>query len=439
MNRLRWQAVAGFALLGMAFAVSAPAQTLKLEEALRIAEKNAPLARIAEAQADEGSARAHMAAAAFFPQIGVNSNYVSSDNPVQVFMFALNQGKFSLGSDVNNPPRADNWQLSAQAGLRLFSGGSDLANYRAARSAASGLKHMASGVQNDLTLKVIKAYLSVLTAQEFAHAAESAVNAYRTAEQVFSARLDAGTVLKTDLLNIQVQRFRSDEQLLNATNALQLAKENLKFILGLESLPYDDFSSIDDLELPGTDAIEPTPRPEVEAKRSFARSVRSQLSATKGSYLPALNFFASIDRYQGWEFDGTKHNWTIGLSAHWFLFDGFLVRSQVREKRAALVVAEEEARMAQLQASLELTSARFSLQESDQRVTVLTAAKKLALESAALTRQRSEQGLMLTSQVIDAENALVQAEVGLVQAKADRLLAIASLRRALGLPIVGDL
>lgn len=438
MKKIHRQVLTATILLSVLTAGSIQAQTLTLEEAMRIAHANAPTARIAQERVAEGTARVRMAEAAFYPQFGISSSYVSSDNPVQAFMFALNQGKFSMAADVNNPPRADNWQLTAQAGMRLFSGGSDIANRQAARAAEQGLEKIESATRNEVSLQVLRAYLSVLTAQQFVRAAESAVEAYSSAESAIGSRVDAGTALRTDLLNIQVQRIRAEELRLRAQNSLLLAREGLKFALGVDSLPYSDFSSLDQIRIVETTSTGSLNRPEVEARDAFAEAARAQLSSAKGSYLPTINLFATADRYQGWEFDGTNNNWTFGVNAQWSIFDGFLTRSKVREKRAGLRIAEEEARLARLQTALELESARSSMLEATERVKVMTQATGLARESATLTRQRFEQGLMLTSQVIDAENALVQAEVGLAQAKADRLYAIASLRRALSLPIVGE-
>ncbi|MGB5107580.1 MAG: TolC family protein [Candidatus Zixiibacteriota bacterium] len=438
MRQVGWLAGLLAAILVLPSAKPGIAQQLSLEDALKIAGRNAPTTQIARHQVIAANARVKAAESAFYPQFGINSSYVSSDNPVQAFMFALNQRKFSLSSDVNNPPRADNWQLSIQGGINLFSGGSSISNRRAARYALDGQTSMERATANEVALQVIGAYLAVLTAQESKRASEAATNSYAVAESVSAARVEAGTALKTDLLNIQVQRIQSEERQLRADNEMTLAKERLRFALGLEALPYHEFSSIDQVKLIEVDVEAPSTRPELEARTAFAKAARSELSAARGSYLPSVNLFASADRYQGWEFDGTGDDWTIGVRAHWAVFDGFLTRANVREKSAQFQIAEEEARMAKMQMDLELTTARSSVAEATQRVAVMTKAAALASESAVLTRQRFEQGLLITSQVIDAENVLVQAEVGLVQAKADRLKAIALLRRALNLSIVGE-
>ena len=57
-----------------------------------------------------------------------------------------------------------------------------------------------------------------------------------------------------------------------------------------------------------------------------------------------------------------------------------------------------------------------------------------ASESESLTRARFEQELALSTELIDAETALLAARVRRAEAEADRQIAIAAVRKALALP-----
>lgn len=432
MNRLLLLSLVLFAL------ARADGQVLTLDRAIATAHEQAPMARIAEQQVAEASARASQTVAAFLPMVQVSSGYTASDNAVNAFMFALNQGEFQLVGDLNNPDAADNFQASAQIGLNLFNGGRDLANLRAARAAHRGAEFNRLASIDQVTLGVIRAYLAVLTTQEFVRASEASVMAFASAEQVSSSRVNTGTALKTDLLSIQVEKAQAEERLLQSRNALTLAREGLRLAMGLDSLPYAEFSTLDEvvLSLPLDSA--PGIRPEVQARQAFADAAKSEFRAAWAGYLPSVNAFASFDYYKGWEFDGSNDSWTAGVSLKWSVFDGLLTGSTIREKRARMKAADEGARMARLQSSVELHSAASSLREATERVSVMRRAVELATEGATLTRQRYEQGLVLTAHVIDAENNLVQTEVGLARAKADELFARAALRHALNQPILGE-
>lgn len=414
------------------------AQSLTLREAISIAERNSPIAIAAAERVNEAAAKAQQAQAMFMPMLKITSSYSQSDNPVQVFMYALNQGKFALSPNLNDPGVADNWVISGQAGLRLFNGGRDWANRAAANAAKRGMINVEAATLDELRIQVTRSYLLVLTATEYVRSAEASVLSYESNEQVLTDRVAAGTTLKTELLNVQVQKARAEERLLQARNGLALAREGLGLLLGSDSLGYSDFGTLDEVRIAEPSAAKRGDNPAVLAKSAFADAARAQLRAAKGGYLPSLNAFASIDRYQGWEFDGTESSWSAGLMLEWTLFDGLFTPGVVKEKRANFEAAKEDARQARLQASVEVTSASFNLDESNQRVAVMERAVELAKESAALTGQRFAQGLAISDNVINAQDALVQAEFGLAQAKADRLFAIAALRRALAMPIIGD-
>lgn len=416
----------------------ARSQTLTLLDAVATAERSSPTAVAARERVAEAEAMARQANALFYPVVRITSSYSQSDNPVNVFMYALNQGQFQLTPDLNDPAAADNWVVSGQAAIRLFSGGRDLATRSAAKAALNGHRNLRLLAVNELTMQVTRSYLQVLTSAEYLRSAQTSVAAYSESEKVMASRVDAGTALKTELLNIQVQLARSEERLLQAQNGYALAKEGLRLVMGLEELPASDFESLESLSIPEPTSLQAGDRPEVLAPTAFAEAAHAQLRAAKSGYLPAVNAFASIDRYQGWEYDGDKSSWSAGLSLEWTLFDGFYTQAAVSEKRATLKAAQEAVRQSRLQTSVELRSADFSVREATQRVAVMDRAVRLARESSDLTRQRFAQGLALSSHVIDAEDSLVQAEFGLAQARADRLLAIATLRRALALPITGD-
>jgi outer membrane protein len=422
----------------LSLALDIGATQLTLEQAITLSKEQSPIARIASQQVIEASARQAQARSAFLPMVRVSSGYTASDNAVNSFMFALNQGQFALAGDLNNPPSADNFQASAQVGLSLFNGGRDLANLQAAGAARAGTEFLRKATGNEITLGVTRMYLAVLTAQEAERACNSAVEAFASAEKVMTSRVENGTALKTDLLNIQLEKARSEEQLLRASNGLALAKEGLRLAIGLDSLPYTEFESLDQIPQPAFSDSSNGLRPEIQARDLFARAAGKEYRAAWGGYMPSISAFASADYARGFKFKHANNSWTAGVMLNWNIFDGLFTNSSIREKRARMKSADESARMTRLQTSVELTSARNGYSEASQRVVVMQHAVELATESVRLTRTRFDQGLVLTSNVIDAENNLVQATVGLAQAKADKLFALAQLRRALSLPLLGE-
>jgi outer membrane protein TolC len=131
---------------------------------------------------------------------------------------------------------------------------------------------------------------------------------------------------------------------------------------------------------------------------------------------------------------GQGQNYTAGVLAQWDLWDGFSTRAKVREANANLESAREEQRKLRLALDLEVEQARLDLKAADERLAVSGKTVEQAEESAGLTRNRFEQGLALSTQLIDSESALVAARVRRAEAESDRRIAIAALRKALALP-----
>jgi outer membrane protein TolC len=141
-----------------------------------------------------------------------------------------------------------------------------------------------------------------------------------------------------------------------------------------------------------------------------------------------------MDYDYGWTYSNGGGSYTAGALLQWDLWDGKLTRAKVAEANANLESAREEQRKLRLALDLEVEQARLELKAANERLSVTDQAVAQAEESASLTRARFDQELALSTQVIDAETALVAARVRRAEAVADRQIAIAAVRKALNLP-----
>ncbi len=115
------------------------------------------------------------------------------------------------------------------------------------------------------------------------------------------------------------------------------------------------------------------------------------------------------------------------------MWDGFLTRAKRAEAKANLESTREEDRKLRLALDLELEQARIALREATERLAVTDKVIDQARESVMLIRVRFDQGLASTTQLIDSDTVLLGARVRRAEAEADQRIAIAALRKALGL------
>ena len=408
------------------------AEPWTLERALQQALAANPDARLAQQRIVAAQAGLDQANAAFWPRLQFQSSYTGSDNPMLVFGSILNQRAYSSSLDFNDVPTVDDLNARGLVTVPLYAGGKNTATRKAARANTEAARQDNAAVRNALGFEVSRAFYTVLKTRQFIRAAEAGVNSFEASLAAAKKRLDGGTLLKTGVLDIEVRLAQAREELVRARNANALAVRVLRNLLGIESGDFEVADTAPSVTAP--DSGDFSGRPELAAARQRERAAQEQARAAKGGYLPRVNAFGSLDYDYGWKYDHGGGSFTAGALLQWDLWDGKLTRAKVAEANANLESAREEQRKLRLALDLEVEQARLDLKAANERLSVTDQAVAQAAESASLTRARFEQELALSTQLIDAETALVAARVRRAEAEADRQIAIAAVRKALDLP-----
>ncbi len=425
-----WQLVS-IMTFGVALGIDA-AEPWTFERAIAQALRNNPDVRLAQQRIFAAQAGLRQANAAFMPHLQVQSSYVRSDNPVTVFGYELNQRSFSFATDFNDVPDADNLNVKGLVTVPLYAGGGNVAGRHAAQANTAATKLNAEAVRNALGFEVARAFLTVLKTREFIRATEAGVRSFESSLAIAQKRLNAGTLLKSDVLDVEVRLAQAREDLVRARNAYALGERVLRNLLGLEQ---GEFAVADTApELVAPTVTDYSRRPELGASFQRQRAAEADVRRAQSGYYPHLNAFGSLDYDRGWKFDGEGKSYTGGLLLQWNAWDGNLTRAKVQEARSNLESTREEERKLRLALGLEVEQAELALKEATERLAVTGKVVAQANESVDLTRNRFGQGLAIPTQLIDAETALTAARVRRAEAEADQRIAVAALRKAMGLP-----
>lgn len=423
-----------WALVGtlMAWSLTAVAvDPWSFERLLTYTLENNPDVQIAKARIAAAQAGIEQANAALWPRVQLQSSYVRSDNPLQVFGSILNQRAYTSDLDFNDVPHSDNFNVKGLVTVPLYSGGRVRAGRAAAHSGSAAAALDRSAVVNALGFEVARGFNTVLKAKQVIQAAESSAQALGRTLEVARKRLQEGTLLKTDVLDLEVRHAQAREDLVRARNGHALALRSIKNLAGVEQGEFQLEEAFPAVPAPQP-AILPA-RPELEAAKEREKAAEEQLRAARGGYRPQVSGFGSVDYDRGWETGGDGASYTVGALLQWDIWDGKLTRARVAEMAANLESAREQTRRLRFAIDLEAEQARLELKSATERLAVTEQTTVQAAESAALTRARFEQGLVLATAVLDAEAAHVVARVRRAEAESDQRVAIAALRKALGL------
>ncbi|EDY82644.1 outer membrane efflux protein [Verrucomicrobiia bacterium DG1235] len=417
------------------------AQPWTLGRAIEVALENSPDGRVAQARIAGAEAMLDEARSYGLPQVSLKSSYTQTDSPMMAFGSILNQRAFDFGLDFNNPGTIDNLNATATVGINLYSGGQVSAGKRAAEAGVSAAGFDEAATRQQLTAQTVKAYLDIRKAGEAVSAVDAGVKAYEAAVSNARLRFDAGQVLKSDLLSLEVKLAQTKEQLVEVQHFQRLARRAFAFVLGLpangaEIELVEEDEALDRIVEP--DTLDYSERPELQALREREVAAEQMRVLASGGRKPRVMGFASYQYDHGWETTEGADSWLAGVSVNLDVFNGGKSESKIRQAEAQLSELREYIRKAELGIGLEVEQARLAVELAKDRVAVAELALAQAEESASLSRSRFKEGALLTAELIGVESRLMEARMRRAVALADKTIVIAQLRKAVGVSPLQD-
>ncbi len=413
--------------------VGAPRSPWTLDRALAHVAEGSPDAASAEARLRKAEAELREARAALWPRVSAETGYSATDNPPAAFMMLLNQRQLTFDRDFNAPGLTDNWGSELRADYPIYAGGARKAAIAAAEHGVAASRWALEAARDGLRLEVAKAYYEIFRAREVAAAAAASVRSRRSHLELARELVEEKAALQTAVLDLATQLAEAEAQLVFAENARDVQVAYLRTLLGLElGVGFEVADRLEGIEEPGPAAGE---RPDLRALRARGRQAEAGVDLAEAALRPSVNAFASTRHDEGFQESDSGDSWIAGVAVRIDLFDGGARRARVEQAAAGAAELREQERKQRLAVALQTETARLALKAARKRIDLGEAAVTSAAESRELTRKRFEEGLALSTELIDAETALTGARVHLAGARAEERIALASLRHALGLPI----
>jgi outer membrane protein len=408
---------------------------ITLERCIQTALAASPDVQSANARVSAAMAAVNEASSAYFPQVGLSGNWTRTDNPPQAFFMSLNQRRASLQKDFNNPEDTENVRGSVVAQWRLFDSGRREADRRVAKQGSRASEYMLESVQNNLVYQITRAYYGVLQIRSFVDVQEEAVKTLNENLRVATERNNAGSAMKTDVLNLQVQLSQAREELIRAKNGLKLGLAALNNAIGQTLVGPADVAGLKGREVPVASTNDSSggveARPELRAMESRIRAVEAMVARAQREYLPVVNGFGSVD-WDSETLSGFEQSYLVGAAVELNIFDGQRNRAGVARAKAAAAEVRAEAEKLRQALDLDLTQARLNEQEAHERLDVAATSLTSAEEALRITQERYQQGGSVITELLTAQIGLTSTRTRQVAAQYDCLIARANVERAMG-------
>ncbi len=402
--------------------LSAP---LTLADCARVALALNPSAVMASQQINQAEAALLQARSPLIP-------YVSLDWDV-VARRSLGQGAGATGFDGGGGRSTDR-NLGISVSQTFYRSGLSQ-EVGAARAGLAAARWGEEDTRRLLLLSVAQGYYATLAAQELAAVAQRAVQAATQHLDAANARIEAGTAARADRFPFEVELQRALLAAIEANNQVNTTLNGLKRTLGLPApTPLRLAETLSRPSLPGpVEDLRATAfreRPDLRELREQLAAAQLNLEAANIQRGPVLSA-SGTDSY-GRQTDVTGNSWQVQVGVSLPVFDTGAVRASRERAQAALAIARETLRQAELQISQEVENAYLSATEANARIETATAAVAAAQVAADAAQERYRAGVGTVIEVTDAEQNLRQAEADRVRALYDYNSAVAALRAAIG-------
>ncbi len=442
---------AAYVLLGAAVAVSpALAQStgseaeagnivrLTLREAVETARRESP--RLAQLRSLESAADAgySLARAQRMPALDLSAGYIRYSNIPELTLPLP-----GLGDRILFPNIPNNYRTRLGVSVPLFTGGriaGGISSASGEREAAA--KDVETGV-DDLVLEVTGAYWGLVTTRESERVLGEAIAAYDSHLKAARDREELGMAARNEVLAVQVERDRAELARLQAANAEEVASANLGRLLGLP--PGARIEAADPLEAPATpeEDVETlvsaalAARPERAALEARAGAAGARIEAQQAGSRPQLSAAA------GYEYSNPnsrilppeptwKGSWNVGVSLSFNVFDGGRTSAAVAQATAQADAARRAIEDLDRRIRLDVTSRFLDLRTAREAVRVAGRNVEAAEENRRVASDRYHEGVLPSSDLLDAETNVLRAGLDRAEALAQLRLAVAGLDRAVG-------
>ncbi len=417
--------------------VSARAQTplrLTLQEAIvRGLEASHRLAELGARQ-EAAEAVEDQRKAASMPQLALLAGYVRT-NHVDEFGIP--------GARVIYPDIPDNIRSRVDLQWPIYTGGRMSALTRAAAAEAGAIAQDREAARADLRLEITRAYWAVITARSSIAVVNQALGRIGAHLNDVRNQLNVGLVPPSDVLSLEAQQARQQQLLIEAENVAETTALDLRRLVGLA--PDAAFDLADRIDAPSTpsqqaaalvDAAKAN-RAERKALEIRVEGFGERLTAAQAGRLPLIATVGGYDvarpnprifpRQGAW-----KPSWDVGVNFNWAFFDGGRARAEAAEAAANQKAAEERLKDFDANVNVEVRQRAADVASAQAAIAAADVGVRSAAEARRVIAERFSAGVATNTDVIDAQVALLQADLDRTRALANEKLAEARLDRSLG-------
>lgn len=410
---------------------------LTLQEAIEYAKKENKEIQQAKVKSEISAANTAILTQFKLPEVDLHTSYARVSN--------LNQyedGLFSAPELFKNIP--DMYDVTMNAKMPLYMGNkiNNEIDKSAKENEIQELK--TKKITNDVQLQVINLYLGIYKLMLFSDVLNEQIKEEEDRLKEVKALKKNGTLTKNDLLRADLQLSNMKLAVINNEANRSVAFHRLKTLLELpenEELQLDT-SGVQDVLLPANQfnvyAEAALHKEELQIAETEVIIAQTERKIVRGNYYPKVALFGTYGyNYPNYKFfPPTPYLYTLGLAG----IDVSFSLSELFKNKKKMNLADKRIEQQNLEAeivknaTIDKVYKEYKLLEaSKEKIAVTEQSVMQAKENYRIVKMKYLNQLALITDMIDADNSLLEAKFTNVSAKVDARLKYYQLRHAAGI------
>lgn len=420
-------------------------RSLRLTECIAQALDNNPTLKISQEKLRAAEARSSEVMTALLPQMKLSGRVAALSN-VPTYTIKLPPPINYSMTVFPSIPHIYSTRVSFQQ--PIFTGFKLKKSQEMASFNADAMREDLNKDRSDLILNVTTAYWNLFRAiqiEEVLHRSVSQVSEHLKDIQSFAKQ---GMATDADVMKAQVQLSDMKVKHIEARNSIRLAMMMLNSLIGnpldREITTADTPATSGNIkntllseELHKLEDLACDQRAEVRSMQYRVEMNNAGVTAAKSGWFPQLFLGANYDYARPNQriippkdqWDGT---WDVGITLQWNVWDWFAAEYQTAQAKATLRQSEAAKMQVTDAVRLDVAQQYFNAQSTAEKVDVASIGKQQAQESYRITSEKFKVGLASTTDLLDADVALMQANLTYTQSIVDYTLALVKLAKAVG-------
>lgn len=391
---------------------------LTLEEVVTMALQNSNASKIAESRVKVAEGELKTTKSLQYPDANISGQYMYLSNPDVELQFGQGSGA-SDGEDSGeggDMPKVNQLMIGqANVSMPIFSGFKLKNLVKASEASYQAAFLNAQNEQEQIALQSIQLYVALYKATQTIGLVEENLKSAQQRVTDFTNMMDNGLLAKNDLLKAQLQEANISVSLAEAKKNRKILNSRLAKLLQLEQNTKID-PVITEVGILADLSVE---RKDLEALNYRKEAAQDQIKVAQSAYYPSLAINGGYIALDVKNALTVKNAMNVGVGVSYNLASIFKNKEEVKLAKAKAQELDYQIEDTKDKIELQVENAQDEYQLALEKLETYSKSEEQAIENYRIVKDKYDNGLQDTNDLLEADVQQLQARIDLAYAKAN--------------------